>query len=81
MCLWYSRNMQEHGLITFLPSARFDESRATALYLNTAAGLLLNMLDIRTALANNLSTQVESRNGLQVNWDALVGPFALYKVR
>lgn len=74
---WNSRNMQEHGLVTFLPSARFDESRATALYLNTAAGLLLDMFDIRTTLAHNLGTQIESRNGLQVNWDALVGPFPL----
>lgn len=73
----HSRNVQEHRLITLLASARFNESRAAALDLNTAAGLLLDVLHIRTTLANNLSTQVKSRNGLKINWNTLIRPFAL----
>lgn len=72
--------MQEHGFVTFPASARFDESRTAALDLNTAASLLLDVLHVGAALADNLSTQVESRNRLEVDRNPLIRPFALYKV-
>lgn len=51
-----SRHMKEHSFIAFTASARFDESGATALDLNTATSLLLDVLHIGTALSDDLST-------------------------
>lgn len=60
-----------------MSSIVFHEARATAFYLHTASGFLLNVLDIRTALAYNLSAQVEARNRLKVYGYLLFRPFAL----
>lgn len=38
------------------------------------------MLDVCTTLADDLGTKVEALNGLEVDWDALIGPLALRKV-
>lgn len=71
LCFWgapeydqYSRDVQIHLLITFSASLMLHEARATALDLDTTSGLLLNVLDIRPTLSYNLSTQVETGNGL-----------------
>ena len=72
--------MQEHRFIAFPASARLDEARAPALDLNAAPRLLLNMLHVGTALADNLSTQVEPRDWLEIDRDPLIGPFTLYTV-
>lgn len=72
--------MQKHGVVAFLSGAGLNEARAAAFDLNLAAGLLLDMLYVGTALSDNLSTQVKPRNGLQINWDTLLRPFALYSI-
>lgn len=69
--------MQIHGLVTFFAGADFRETRTTTLNLDLAAGLLLDMFHVSTALTDNLCSQVESRNRFKVNWNALLGPFAL----
>jgi hypothetical protein len=69
--------MQIHILIALSASALFHESRATALDLDTASSLLLDVLDVRTTMANNLRTKVEARNGLEIDRDLLFGPFTL----
>lgn len=71
------RNVQVHGLIALMTSGVLDKPRVPALDLNTAAGRRLNMLYILTTLADNLGTQVESRNGFKIDGNALIWPFAL----
>jgi hypothetical protein len=39
---------------------------------------LLNVLHVGTTLTNDLGTQVEAGHWLKVDWNALIGPFALY---
>lgn len=75
-----SRYVQKHGVVAFLSGAGFDEARAAAFDLNLAAGLLLDVLYVGTALSDDLSTQVKPGDGLQINWDALLRPFALYSI-
>lgn len=69
--------MQIHRFIAFSASAVFNETRSTAFDLNLAVSLLLDMLHIRTALADYLSTKVESRKRFEIDRDSLLGPFAL----
>lgn len=71
--------MKVHLLITLLASTMFHEARPTTLDLDSASSLLLNVLDIRTSMTNNLSTKVKTRDRLEVNRDLLLGPFALQK--
>jgi hypothetical protein len=70
--------MQVHGLVTFSVCADFSEARSTSFDLDLAAGLLLNMFDVRATLAYNLGSQVEPWDRLQVNWNALFWPFSLH---
>lgn len=72
-----SRYVQEHRVVAFALRAVFDEAGATALDLDAAAGLLLDVLHIRTTLTNDLGAQIEPGNRLEVDWDALVWPFPL----
>lgn len=74
------RNVQEHRLVAFPAGAVLHEARAPTFDLNPATGLLLDMLDIGTALSDDLSTQVEPGNGLQVHGNPLLGPFTLEAV-
>lgn len=69
--------MQEHRFVAFPASAVFNEARSTAFDLNFAVSSLLDMLHIRTALADYLSTKVESRKWFEIDRDSLFGPFAL----
>lgn len=70
--------MQIHILITLSARALLQEAGATTLDLDAAPGLLLNVLDIGTAMANNLRSEVKARNWLEINGNLLFGPFALY---
>lgn len=75
-----SRDVQEHGLVTFTLGAVLDETRATALDLDTTTCALLNVLHIGTALADDLGTQVESGDRFEVDGNAFLWPFALRNV-
>ena len=70
--------MKIHILIALSTSTVLHESRAAALYLDTASSFLLDMFDIRTTVSDNLSTEVEAREGLKIDRDLLFRPFALY---
>lgn len=72
--------MQIHVLVALTVSGSLQVSRTAALDLHTALGFLLDMLDISTAVPNNLSTQVEAGDRLQANGDLLLGPFALRNI-
>jgi hypothetical protein len=72
--------MEIHVLITLPASTVFHESRATAFDLNTASGLLLDMLDISATMTNNLSTKVEARKWFEIDRDLLFRPFTLIKL-
>jgi hypothetical protein len=78
MC--YSRNVQIHRLVTLLSCTVFHESRASALDLNSAASLLLNMLHICTTVAHNLSSEVKTRNRFKINRDLFLRPFSLLEL-
>lgn len=52
------------------------EATASALDLHTTPSLLLNVLHIGSALANNLSAKVEPWNGFEIDRDALFRPLA-----
>jgi hypothetical protein len=69
--------MQIHGFVTLLTSRMFHESGATSLDLNAASSLLLNVLDIRTSMANYLRTKVKAWKRLKVNGYLFFGPFTL----
>lgn len=73
----YLRHVQIHRLIAFSAGIVLNEARTAALDLNLAAGSLLDMLHISTALSDYLGTKVESRNRFEVNRNTLFGPFAL----
>lgn len=72
------RHMEVHRLITLAVSTRLNKARAATLDLHSAAGLLLDVLHISTALPNNLSSQVETRDRLKINGNTLIWPFALH---
>lgn len=69
--------MQIHGLIAFHLGAVLVKARATAFDLDAAIGFSLDMLDVRTTLADNLSSKIEAWDWLEVDGDLFVGPFAL----
>lgn len=69
--------MQIHGLITLVSGIVLHETRSTALDLDTASSLLLDVFDIGTTLAYDLGTEIESGNRLKIHRDLLLWPFAL----
>jgi hypothetical protein len=69
--------MKEHGFIAFPAGVSFHKPGATALDLDLAAGTLLDMFHVCAALSDNLSAKVETRDWLQIDRDALFGPFTL----
>jgi hypothetical protein len=71
------RNVQIHGFVAFSSSVVLHETRTTTLDLDTASSFLLNMFDVGTALTNNLSTEVETDDRLEVHGNLLLGPLAL----
>ena len=72
--------MEEHVLVTLTVGRLLEEPRATALDLNTAAGLVLDVLDVGAAMANHLGTKIEARNWLEVDGDLRLRPFTLPSV-
>jgi hypothetical protein len=58
----------------------FLESTAATLDLDSATRLLLDVLDVRSASSNDLRAQVETRNGLEIDRDALLRPLATAQV-
>lgn len=69
--------MQIHGLITLVSGIVLHETRPTAFDLNTASSFLLDVFDIGTTLADDLGTEIEARNRLEIHRDLLLWPFAL----
>ena len=72
--------MQIHLLITLHLGIVLLETASSALDLNSATRLLLNVLHIGSTSSDDLGAQVESRNGLEVDRDALFGPLATSQV-
>ena len=72
------RNMEVHNLIAFLTCRMLHETRTATFDLDTATSLLLNMLHVGTSMTNNLSSKIESRKGLKINWNTLFRPFTLF---
>lgn len=70
--------MEEHGVVALLAGRILDESGTTALDLDTTSCLLLDVLDIGSAMAYNLGSEIETRDWLKTNWEPLFGPFALF---
>ena len=69
--------MQKHILVTLAVCCLLEEPRASTLDLDTAASLVLNVLHVGAAMANDLGPEVETWNGLEVDWDFRLRPFAL----
>lgn len=73
--------MQKHILIALAARRGFHITRPATLDLDTAAGLLLDVFDVGSAVSHNLGTEVEARDGFEADGDLLLGPFALFTVR
>lgn len=69
--------MQIHGFVAFSVGRHLSEARPASFDLDFAAGLLLDVFDVRSALANNLGSKIETLDWLQVDGDTLLGPFPL----
>lgn len=69
--------MQVHGLIALFTSASLHESRTHSLNLNAASSLLLDVLDIGAAVANNLSAEIETWDWLKIDRNFFLRPLAL----
>lgn len=69
--------MQIHGLLALLVGAVFHESRTSSLDLDTASSLLLNMLHVRTTVPHDLGPQIEPWDGIKIDWNSFLRPFAL----
>jgi hypothetical protein len=73
----WAGNMKVHWLIAFATCAMLHEPGATTLDLYTAAGFLLDMLDVSASMTNYLCTEIESRKGLKLDRDLLFWPLTL----
>ena len=72
--------MQEHFLVALPVGRSFQVAGTLALDLYAAAGFLLNVFNIGSAMANDLCTKVEARNRFKADGDLLFGPFPLWFV-
>jgi len=70
--------MQKHILIALASGRSLHVARPTALDLDAAACLMLNMLDVSTAMAHNLGAKVETWHRLEADGNLLLGPFTLF---
>jgi hypothetical protein len=73
------RNVKKHWFVVFLHGFGVIKARTTALDLHTTACFRLDVLDVGATGANNLSTEVEAGNRLEVNGYLLLGPLALQR--
>ena len=69
--------MEIHRFIALSVRAVLHKARVAAFDLDTAASLLLDMLDVSATMTYHLCPKVEARDWLKVNGNALFGPFAL----
>lgn len=69
--------MEVHGFITFSTGTLFHKSGIAAFDLDAAACFLLDMFYVGTSVAYDLCPQVEAGDWLEIDRDALFGPFAL----
>lgn len=76
----HSRYVEIHRFIALSVCAVLHKARVAAFDLDTAASLLLNMLDVSATMTYHLCPKVEARDWLKVNGNALFGPFALQLV-
>ena len=72
--------MEIHRFIALLVCAMLYKARIAAFDLDTAASFLLDMLDVSTTVTYHLGPEVETRNWLEINGNALFWPFALQAV-
>lgn len=72
--------MQIHLFIALAASPMLHETRSTALNLDTTPSFLLDVLNISTSVANNLSAKVKTWDWFEINWNLLLRPFALLLV-
>lgn len=70
--------MQIHVVLALTTGAMLHETRATSFDLDTALSFLLDVFDVSTSMANNLSTKIKTWNRNKINWDFLFRPFFLY---
>ena len=73
--------MQKHIFIALAARRRFHVAGTAALDLYAAAGFLLDVFDVGSAMSYNLGAEVEARHRLEADRDLLLGPFALFIVR
>lgn len=71
------RNMQEHVLVAFASRRVLNIARTAALDLNSAASLMLDVLHIRSAVSDDLGSQIEAGDRVKGDGDLFLGPFAL----
>jgi hypothetical protein len=72
--------MEIHLLVALHLGVVLLETASSSLDLNSAARLLLDVFYVGPTSSDNLSAQVKSRNGLEVDRDALFGPLAASQV-
>jgi hypothetical protein len=69
-----------HRLVALLAALGLHETRAAALDLDFAAGLLLDELDVVATATDNLGAQVKAADRLKTYRYLLLGPLALVNV-
>jgi len=72
--------MEEHVLVALTARCVFQVTGAAALDLHTTSGLLLDVLDVGTAMPYYLCSEVEAGDGVYVDRNLLLGPLALRHV-
>ena len=71
--------MQEHVVLALATGFVLHEPAPATFDLHPASRLRLNVLDITSPLTNHLRAKIKAINGLQIDGNALFGPFAAPK--
>jgi hypothetical protein len=66
-----------HGFVAFLAGCVILVARSLAFDLNTTPSFSLNVLDIGSALSDDLCSEIESWQGFQIDRNPLFRPFSL----
>ena len=72
--------MEIHRFIALSVCAMLHKARVAAFDLDTAASFLLDMLYVSTTVTYYLCSEIEARDWLEINGNALFRPFALQGV-
>ncbi len=72
--------MEIHRLVTLSIRAMLHETGIAPLDLDTAASFLLDVLDVSTPMTNDLCSQIETWDGLEVDGYTLFRPFTLLDI-